>query len=42
MRDQLNEANKSVTSMKNDVRSAERDLSVSERDKDALRKSLSV
>jgi hypothetical protein len=40
MRDQLNEANKRVTLMKNDVRSAERDLSASEQDKDALRKSL--
>jgi hypothetical protein len=40
MRDELNEANKRVTFMKNDVRSAERDLSESEQDKDAMRKSL--
>ena len=40
MRDELDEANKRVTYMKTDVRSAERDLSVSEQAKDALRKSL--
>ena len=40
IRDELDEANKRVTYMKTDVRSAERDLSVSEQAKDALRKSL--
>ena len=40
MREQLNEANKRVVLLKNDVRSAERELSASEQDKDALRKSL--
>ena len=40
MRDQLDEANKHVTAMKHVVRSAERDLTVSEQDKDSMRKSL--
>ncbi len=40
MCDQLDEANKNVSAMKNVVRCAERDLNVSEQDKDSLRKSL--
>jgi hypothetical protein len=40
LRDQLDEANKNVSGMKNVVRSAERDLNVSELEKDSLRKSL--
>ena len=40
MRDQLDEANKNVTVLKNVVRVADRDLHVSEQDKENLRKSL--
>ncbi len=40
MCDQLDEANKNVSAMKNVVRCAERNLNVIEQDKDSLRKSL--
>jgi hypothetical protein len=40
MRDQLDEAHKNMSAMKNVVRCAERDLDVSEQDKNGLRKSL--
>jgi hypothetical protein len=40
MRNQLDEANKNVSAIKNIVRCAERNLNVSEQDKDSLRKSL--
>ena len=42
MRDQLDEANKNVTVLKHDVRVADRDLHVSEQDKNYLRQSLRV
>ncbi len=40
MRDQLDDAHKNMSAMKNVVRCAERDLDVSEQDKNGLRKSL--